>query len=140
MTDRIEGQVARILSDRRVVINRGSVDGVQEGMRFALLSSAGLDIRDPETGLPIGSVEVAKTVVKVVSVSEHLAIARTFRTIKSSGIFSSLYAGQGERVETLRTDEDTAEREIEESESRVKTGDLAVQVMGDEFEGLVLGF
>src|SRR5690606_21223482 len=88
VTDRIEGQVARILSDRRVVINRGSADGVHEGMRFAVLSSAGLNIEDPETGRPIGSVEVAKTVVKVVSVNEHLAIARTFRTTRSSGIFS----------------------------------------------------
>lgn len=140
MTDRIEGQIARILSDRRVIINRGSVDGVLEGMRFAILSRAGLNIEDPETGHPIGSVEVAKTVVKVVSIDAHLAIARTFRTTKASGIFSALYSGQGERVETLRTDEATAEREIDESESRVKTGDLAVQVMGDEFEGLVLGF
>lgn len=140
MTDRIEGQVARILSDRRVAINRGAEDGVEEGMRFAVLSSAGLSINDPETGLPIGSVEVAKTVVKVVSVDKHFAIARTFRTVKASGIFSALYAGQGERVETLRTDENAAELEIDESESRVKTGDLAVQVVGDEFEGLVLGF
>jgi len=140
VTDRIEGQVARVLSDRRLAINRGEEDGVREGMTFAILSRSGLDIKDPETGLPIGSVEVAKTVVKVVSVQPRVAIARTFRTVTSSGIFGALSTGPTKRSETLRTDGDTAEREIDESESRVKTGDAAVQVLGDEFEGLVLGF
>lgn len=140
MTDRIEGKVARILTDRRLVVNRGSDDGVQVGTRFAILSSREVDIVDPDTGQKIGSVDVARTVVKVVSVDARMSIARTFRSVRSAGIFSALTAGETAREETLRTDEATAEREIRQGEAKVQIGDIAVEVLGDEFEGLVLGF
>lgn len=140
MADRIEGKVARILTDRRLVINRGRADGVQVGMKFAILSTVGVDVRDPDSGEVLGSMDVARTVVKVVAVDERLSTARTFRTLRTSGIFGSLAAGESMREETLRTDEATAEREIRETESKIKIGDVAVEVLGDEFDGLILGF
>ncbi len=140
MTDRIEGKVARILTNRRLIINKGSDDGVGLGMRFAILSPVGLDVRDPDTDEPLGSVDVARTVVKVIAVDERLCTARTFRTVRSTGIFGAFASGPTEREETLRTDESTVEREIGETESKIKIGDTAVEVVGDEFEGLVLGF
>ncbi len=143
MTDPIEGKVARLLTVRDLVINRGSAHGVEVGMRFKILNPNGQSIRDPDTRDIIGSVEMVKVVVKVVEVQENLCVARTFKTIKTepSGAMGRISIGAiasmadafgtvgGERVETLRTNEKLAEQDIDEAESYVRTGDPAVQVV-----------
>src|SRR5690242_5755474 len=74
--DRIRGKVAAILSKRELILNIGSGDEVQVGMKFVILNSQGMDVRDPDTGEVLGNVEVPKTVVKVVRVDgEHLSVA-----------------------------------------------------------------
>ncbi|MCA1832118.1 MAG: hypothetical protein ABR548_05140 [Actinomycetota bacterium] len=136
MTERIEGRVAQILNSRELVLNRGAADGVQVGMRFAILNRKGADIRDPETDEVLGSVEVEKALVKVVRVHERLAVARTFRTTFVSGILGALSGLTTESrhvPETLKTDERTYQQELDESESFVKRGDPAIQIVGEEF-------
>lgn len=131
------------MTERQLVINKGSADGVQIGTRFAILNPQGLEIKDPETSEELGSVEVAKTIVKVISVQEKLCLATTFRTRKTQGgplWMSALANPPSERTETLRTDAINAYEEISEEESRVKTGDPAVQVTGDAFEGMIVPF
>lgn len=139
MSDRIQGEVAKILSDRRMVITCGEDQDVTVGMRFAILSDSGMDIPNPANGEPLGTLRVAKTIVKVVTVEARYSIARTFRTVKSSGVFGNL-TGPSERAETIRTDEPFAVDEIPDEDSVVRVGDTVWEVQGDEFEGLVLGF
>src|SRR5262245_12200727 len=70
---RIRGKVAAILSKRELILNVGSDDGVEIGMKFVILNSQGIDVSDPDTGKVLGTVEVPKTVVKVVRVDDvHL--------------------------------------------------------------------
>jgi hypothetical protein len=135
MTDRIEGKVARILNARTLVINKGSTAGIIVGMQFAILNSRGADIKDPDTGEIIGSVELPKVIVKVVQVHENMAVASTFREFRTGLAFLADLQG-GIRVETLRTNEKRLDQEeMSESESYVRAGDVAVQVLGDEFAG-----
>jgi hypothetical protein len=139
MTDRIEGRVAQILTARELVINRGSADGVNVGMRFAVLNRRGTDIKDPDTGELLGSVELDKVLVKVVRVDEHLAVARTFRTYRVGGgglwAFTALQGSPPRTVyETLKTDERRLKDELDEKESYVKIGDPVVQVIGEEYD------
>ena len=139
---RIEARVARILSARELVLNKGSDDDVNVGMRFAILNSKGTDIVDPESGEVLGSVEVEKTLVKVVRIYDRLSVARTFRTFHTPG--GALYSGVGAftaltrppttTVESLETDEQRLKDELDEEDSYVKIGDLAVQIKGDEYE------
>ncbi|WP_285775681.1 hypothetical protein [Microtetraspora sp. NBRC 13810] len=133
--------MAKILADRELVLNKGSADGVEVGMRFVILNRNGADIRDPETGEILGSVDLEKTMVKVVRVHERLAIARTFRTIRSAeeplaafGIPGQLVRPPQTVVESLQTDEQRLKDELSEEDSSVKLGDPAVQVIGDEYE------
>lgn len=136
MTDRIEGQVARVLNAREIAINRGIEHGVQVGMRFAILNRQGADIADPETGEPLGSVEVEKSIVKVVRVSDRLSVARTFRTYQTGGFrnpLADMFSEPRTVVETLKSGEATYKEELDEDESYVKSGDPVVQVVGDEF-------
>jgi hypothetical protein len=143
VAERIQAKVAQILTARDLVLNKGSSEGVTVGMRFAVLNRKGADVKDPDTGEVLGSVELPKTFVKVVAVKEHLCIARTFREFKSGGgplwslmAATSLSAAPPQtRVETLKTDEARLKDELDEKESYVKIGDPAVQMLGEEFTG-----
>jgi hypothetical protein len=140
MADRIEGRVAQILTARELVINRGTTEGVEVGMRFAVLNRRGTDIKDPDTGDILGSIELEKVLVKVVRVDEHLAVARTFRTFRvpGTGVLGWASFQQGTPMqtvpETLKTDERRLKDELDEKESYVKIGDPVVQIIGEEFD------
>lgn len=139
---RIEGKVAAVLNERELVLNIGSEAGVDVGMRFKILYPGGIEIIDPDTDEPLGSVEWPKTEVKVVSVQPHMSVGRTFRTItvaakgqRGLASFAALsmlggdYEPEKEVVETLRSSDGFAAKEIDPAESVVQRGDPAVQVV-----------
>lgn len=142
MTERelTTGKVARILNTRELAINRGSADGVREGMRFAVLDDSGEDIQDPDTGESLGSVVRPKVEVEVFSVEEHLALARTFKArrvnVGGAGLGGSYLTRAFEpptyetRYETLKTEEKTW-ADLSEEESYVNTGDRVKEVTED---------
>ena len=78
----IEGKVARLLNSRELIINRGSEDGVEDGMRFEIIDEFD-EIRDPDTKEILGGIKRVKVRVKVSDVQERLAIARTYETYKT---------------------------------------------------------
>jgi hypothetical protein len=141
VTEQIRGKVARVLNARELVINRGADHGVTEGMRFAVLSDAGENIEDPDTGAVLGSVYRAKVEVEVVSIKAKLSIARTFkvkrRNLGGSGLGSFSKAFEPpkwvEEPQTLKSEEKTWE-DLDESESYVHTGDPVEQLVDDEDE------
>ena len=57
---------------RKVVINRGSVDGVRLGQRF-LVYGIGPVITDPETGTSLGKLEMLRGTGEVVHIQERMA-------------------------------------------------------------------
>lgn len=129
----IRAKVAKIIDARTLVLNKGSADGVEIGMRFAILNRNGAEILDPDTGEVLGAVDVDKTVVKVADVQERVSVARTYRKTPGSGLSVLAGMSRAERVETLKTEEATYKQEMSESESLVKVGDEAVQFTGEEF-------
>lgn len=133
----IEGKVAQIISERDLAINRGSDHGVEIGMKFRILSKKGIAIVDPDTHAPIGSVEVEKTSVKIVEVHERVSVGRTFKTIKQSGMIANSYLNQfrlaTETFETLKDGGNNSAPDLDEKDSLVKVGDLAVEdILADE--------
>jgi hypothetical protein len=144
MTEPIRGKVARILNSREMVINVGAQSGVAVGMRFEVMDIKGEDIRDPDTGELLGSLERPKVRVEVSKVEERLSVASTYKqetvnvggagmgtaigTYSLSGLF--MPAKWETRYETLKTEEKTWE-DLEEEDSYVKTGDPVVQVVAD---------
>ena len=59
-----------------IVINRGATDGVQKGDRY-LVFGEGPDIIDPDTGKPLGRVELVRGRGEIVHVQEHMATIRS---------------------------------------------------------------
>ncbi len=123
----IHAKVAQILTAKDLVLNVGTIHGAYLGMQFVILNRNGKDVVDPDSGKIIGSVPVAKTIVKVISVQDEMCIARTFRSTTNAFAAIALIAG-GNREETLRTSEATAVQELDEADSYVKHGDDAVEV------------
>jgi hypothetical protein len=133
----IRGQVAKVLTTRELAINRGSRDGVQVGMRFAVLDPRADNIKDPETGEVLGSVSRPKVNVEVTRVEERLSLAATYRTRRVN------LGGQGAGITALGklfeppmyVDEfdtfkasDQSWQELDESESFVKVGDPVIEL------------
>lgn len=135
----IRAKVARVLNTTDVALNRGTEAGVEVGMRFAILSDRGEDIRDPDTHEVLDSVQIAKTLVKIVDTTAKVSIGRTFRTIESVG-FGRIMTDGTTRRETLKSDERRVQQELNPKDSFIKTGDEAVQYTGDKFPGIVYDF
>jgi hypothetical protein len=139
MTERIRGKVARVLNAREIAINRGVEHGVTEGMRFVVLSDAGENIQDPDSGEVLGSVYRAKIEVEVVDVRARLSIARTFKVKRRNvggtglGTFGKAFEPPKwvEEPQTLKTEEKTWE-DLDESQSFVRAGDPVEQIVNDE--------
>lgn len=137
----IRGKVARILNSRELAINIGSKDGVVAGMYFDVLDPKGEDIKDPDTGQVLGSLERPKVRVRVVKVHERLSIASTYkkREVNVGGNAPKFDFGFAEmllppkyvtKYENLKTAEKTWE-DLDETQSYVKTGDPVVQVVSE---------
>lgn len=130
MTEPIEGKVARVLSSRQLIINRGTEQGVKVGMRFVVLDLRASDVRDPDTNEPLGSIFFEKIRVEVVQVEPKLALAQTYEIVPPpagsllgvAGLF-----GQPVHYVTFR-DPEAATGPFDESKSIVKRGDTIRQL------------
>lgn len=132
----IRGLVAKILDSRSLVINKGSNDGVAKTMVFEVLDKNATKIIDPETKENLGSIDRPKVRVRVVDVSDRLAIAETFETYTYNrggmGGFpniSRMLAAPDyvKKVETLRSEEKEWDS-LPEERSYVKVGDPVRQI------------
>jgi hypothetical protein len=78
MSKPIEGSVARIEDQYTLIINRGSEQGVELGMEFAVMADEGDPIIDPENGDVIGELPTEKLRVRVFEVQPKFSRAETF--------------------------------------------------------------
>ena len=77
MTEPIRGKVAAVLNEREIALNIGSAKGVFVGMYFDVMSLESGDIRDPDTGEVLGSIERPKVRVQVTEVNKKFSVAST---------------------------------------------------------------
>jgi hypothetical protein len=99
----LDFKVAGIVDKYRVVINRGSNDGIEIGDRFLILS-IGEELFDPDTSESLGCVEVIKGKGEVTHVQEKMATLQTTDTheikTRPSGLSAAaLFQVQGTVVE-----------------------------------------
>ncbi len=94
----VEGKVAKVLNNNEIVINRGRIDSVRQGMLFEVFSPDGEEVWDPDTGETLGTVEDVKAKAEVTEVKDRLAIAR----LQASQQMPLGAAGMGEMQEQLQ--------------------------------------
>ena len=125
----IEGKVAKILNTRELVINRGSENGVEDGMRFEVIDDYS-EVLDPDTRECLGTISRVKVRVRVSHVQPRFSIARTYETYKISN-FAAAIASMATpqpvtKVKTIASGSGTTP--FEEGESYIDIGDKVVQV------------
>ena len=140
MTQPIRGKVAQVLNNREIAINLGTAKGVTIGMYFDVVDVDGQNIKDPDTGEVLGSIERSKVRVKITRVQEKLSVATTYRyeQVNVGGTGPAITIGPFARAlmppewvtkyETLHKTGETLDM-LEETDSIVKTGDPVVQVL-----------
>ena len=128
----IECQVAELLSETELAINRGSVDGVKVGMEFRVVGS--ILVVDPERKRETERLEFTKVNVKVFRVGERMSIVRTTRTMDFD-IDGVLFV---QKMKFHQSDYDSITGEVSPAWSKVvKVGDKVVQVSvegGDDWD------
>lgn len=141
-SDRIHGVVAKIVSDREVILNKGLEHGLKGGDYVAVIDPSTQSVRDPGTGEELGGLKRIKAVLRVVEAAPKLALAMTFRTKRvrvSGGLGSPTLAGMfaepkyETRVETLKFDPE-AGLPIDDEESVISTNDPFEVVTEEEAE------
>jgi len=92
-------KVAHVQNDFQVIINAGSMNGVNEGQRFQVYS-IGEEIFDPDSGESLGSLEVIKGTGRVIHVQDKIATLASDMVAPSSKIIrksnSSFFRAIGE--------------------------------------------
>ena len=143
MTERLEGRVANILNEREVAVNIGARDGVEVGMKFAILSPNPIAIVDPASKETLGEVDRPKVRVKASEVQDRFSILRTYETYTANvgGTGTDFLGGTlsiftppkwVRRVKTLRVDESDLPGELTPADSIVKVNDRVVQIVDSE--------
>lgn len=66
--------VASVLSSDRVVLNKGSDDGIKVGQRYLIYELDDEDIIDPITNESLGRLQVPKGMGKIVSVQKRMSV------------------------------------------------------------------
>ena len=123
----IKGKVAAIKSDYAIIINKGSEDGVREGMRFRIYEE-GEDIKDPDTNEILGKLEYIKANVKVKFSSEKYSWAETYETI-TTNLLQSVVLGSFTKQERSKLPlDETSSIEDQDISLVVKVGDLVRQI------------
>lgn len=78
----VRAKVARILSDYELVLNAGEEHGVEEGHSAQLYES--VEVSDPDTGEPLGSVRKKILGLEITQVQERLSVARSSDIVRVS--------------------------------------------------------
>ena len=73
MEKRLEGRVAKILDESRIIITLGRSHGVKEGMKFVVISQGDV-VKDPETGEELERWEIPKGRIVAEHVQEKISI------------------------------------------------------------------
>ncbi len=134
----IRGKVAGIISERELTINIGSINGVREDMKFKILASEPIEVRDPETGNKLGIVDREKVRVVTMEVQDKFSICKTYRKRTISGVyfpdFAKLFAQPREISETLKINDSSLPKPLPEEGSYVKVGDRVIQLVEEDDE------
>ncbi len=126
----IEGNVAKILNTRELIINRGSQDGVELNMEFVVLDPA-LTIIDPHTEECLGQLEREKIRVRVFETHPRFSVARTYETyqeLNPDSILPSIassFTPYVTKVKRINTSRSTVDRE---GVANVGIGDKVTQL------------
>ena len=70
-------EVAKVINEYKLVINRGSIDNVKLDQKFLVYSISDEEVFDPTTKESLGYLEIPKGTGKVIHIQERMATLET---------------------------------------------------------------
>lgn len=111
MAEIITGKVIKIIDEYKIVINKGSADGVTKSARF-LVYRLGEELFDPDTNESLGILELVCGEGKPEHIQEHLTTLYTAKTItkktttvKRTNSYGGLFGGSTEETHDPETED-----------------------------------
>jgi len=121
----IQCKVAKILSDRELVINAGSENGVEEGMKFHVMGDC--EVKDPDSEEIIDELPFVKVSLRVALVRPKVSVVKTSDGGYRRNPFSISDALLGPYTPAERFDYDERLIGEEVQDKTIYVGDLVVQ-------------
>lgn len=124
-------KVAKILDEYSLIINGGSVDGVEVNDTFNLLDKRGGDVYDPDTQEVIGQMDLIKGTVEVFEVQEKMSICSTPEIVKYN-VFTNINNFKNQQYdierERLHIDLSQVTGGLRRSDEPIRLGDAAKHI------------
>ena len=84
MADRDIFKVIKIIDDKRILIDAGSMDSINRGAQLEIFVK-GKSVKNPETGEDLGALDPIKAYVTVTNVYPKMAVCMNSETVPPSG-------------------------------------------------------
>lgn len=81
-------RIAKIIDETTFIITGGISDGIKEGDKFQIVGQVGEEIKDPETGEVLGTLDSVKGTIVATTLYAKMTIARS-ETFKVGGTINS---------------------------------------------------
>jgi translation initiation factor 2 gamma subunit (eIF-2gamma) len=81
-----------VIDDYKLVINKGSEDGIREGQRMLVYRVSDEEIEDPNTGESLGYLELVRGTGKIIFVQDKLSIIESDKTKKVTTTYNRNHA------------------------------------------------
>lgn len=139
MENQIKARIVKIISDKKLVINKGVNDGVRKNDSFTIISkNKGQAVKDPETGKTLGYLDAIKAHVVVTFTYPNMSIVEppihhvsgiSDNLLNATRLKSAMYRPFEERAEqnALNVDLNQITGDLEESDEPIEIGDFAVK-------------
>lgn len=139
MENQIKARIVKIISDKKLVINKGANDGVRKNDSFTIISkNKGQAVKDPETGKTLGYLDAIKAHVVVTFTYPNMSIVESpihhvggisDNLLNATRLKSAMYRPFEERAEqnALNVDLNQITGDLEESDEPIEIGDFAVK-------------
>lgn len=107
------GKVVKVIDEYRIVINRGSEHGIEENQKFMLYELDEEELKDPDTGASLGTLEIVKGIGKAIHVQSKITTIESSKRetggskkiVKTSGGGFTNILGQQIREEIINAED-----------------------------------
>jgi hypothetical protein len=81
--------VAKVISQNKVIINKGSDDGFKMGQKLCVYAK-GEDVIDPVTGNSLGCIEIIKGYGYIVQIQERMSVVEANNMTEKEKVYAAL--------------------------------------------------
>ncbi len=93
-------RIAKIIDETTFIITGGISDGLKEGDKFQIVGQVGEEIKDPETGEVLGTLDSVKGIIVATTLYAKMTIARS-ETFKVGGTINPAFLATSNSINDL---------------------------------------